>query len=62
MTLREAAEQLGVQPDTLRRQVRLGKLKARKVGRDWHVTPKEVERYRLESRRSSQQPATVTTR
>jgi excisionase family DNA binding protein len=51
VTLREAAEALGVQHDTLRRQVRLGKLRARKIGRDWQVTPKEVERYRRESRR-----------
>jgi excisionase family DNA binding protein len=51
MTLNEAATILGVQADTLRRQVRLGKLMARKVGRDWHVTPKEVDRYQRENRR-----------
>jgi excisionase family DNA binding protein len=51
MTLNEAAAILGVQPDTLRRQIHLGKLKARKVGRDWTVTAREVERYRAESRR-----------
>ena len=28
-----------------------GKLKATKRGRDWWVTPKEVQRYRLEHRR-----------
>jgi excisionase family DNA binding protein len=52
MTLLEAAASLGVQPGTLRRQIQLGKLKAKKVGRDWHVTPREVERYRRESRRA----------
>ena len=52
MTLTEAARLLGVAADTLRRQVHLGKLKARKVGRDWHVTPGEVERYRKEHRRA----------
>lgn len=51
MTLTEAAAILGVQPGTLRRQIQLGKLKAKKVGRDWHVQPKEVERYRQESQR-----------
>lgn len=51
MTLVEAAQALGVQPATLRQQIANGKLRARKVGRDWHVTPKEVERYRRESRR-----------
>lgn len=51
MTLAEAATILGIHPDTLRRQVHLGKLKARKVGRDWTVTPREVERYRHEHQR-----------
>lgn len=51
MTLAEAAASLGVSPETLRWQVRNGKLKARKVGPIWTVTPKEVERYRRESRR-----------
>lgn len=49
MTLTEAAAQLGVTPDTLRQQIAAGKLKARKAGRDWTVTPREVERYRVES-------------
>lgn len=53
VTLREAAERLGVLSDTLRRQIALGKLRARKVGRDWHVSPSEVERYRREHRRKS---------
>jgi excisionase family DNA binding protein len=51
MTLAEAAQSLGVSPATLRWQVRNGKLKARKVGPIWTVTPKEVERYRRESKR-----------
>jgi excisionase family DNA binding protein len=52
MTLKEAAEALGLAPATLRWQIANGKLKARKVGRDWHVTPREVERYRRETRRT----------
>ena len=49
MTLTEAARVLGLKPDTLRSQIRHGALKATKRGRDWHVTSKEVERYRLEN-------------
>jgi len=52
MTLSEAARLLGVTPDTLRRQIHLGKLRAAKKGRDWHVTKGEVERYRKENRRA----------
>jgi excisionase family DNA binding protein len=53
MTLHEAAKLLGIQHDTLRRQIRLGKLKARKVGPIWTVTEREVERYRRESKRDA---------
>ena len=52
MTLIEAAALLGVTPDTLRQQIAAGKLRAKKVGRDWHVTAREVERYRTEHRRA----------
>ena len=51
LTLAEAAARLGVSPTTLRVQIRNGKLRARKVGRDWTVSEREVERYRRESRR-----------
>lgn len=51
MTLIQAAERLGVQPATLRQQIANGKIRAKKVGRDWWVTDREVERYRAESRR-----------
>lgn len=46
LTLREAAELLGLSPVTLRVQAERGTLRARKIGRDWMVTPAEVERYR----------------
>ncbi len=52
LTLAEAAARLGVEHDTLRRQIRLGKLKARKVGPIWTVSEREVERYRRENLRS----------
>lgn len=51
MTLNEAAAILGLSPDTLRWQVRNGRLRAKKVGPIWTVTPREVERYRKESKR-----------
>lgn len=52
MTLIEAAASLGVTAATLRQQIAKGRLRARKVGRDWHVTAREVERYRTENRRA----------
>lgn len=51
MTLKEAAAQLGVTPDNLRGAIARGAFKATKIGRDWIVTTKEVERYRTEHRR-----------
>lgn len=51
MTLKEAAESLGISAANLRQAIARGSLKAKKVGRDWHVTPAEVEKYRKEHRR-----------
>lgn len=51
MTLKEAAASLGVTPDNLRGAIARGTLKATKLGRDWIVTPKEVERYRHDNLR-----------
>lgn len=51
MTVKEAAAQLGLSPTTLRLQIAKGKLRAIKRGRDWWLTPKEVERYAQEHRR-----------
>ena len=51
MTVNEAAEQLGLSPPTLRVQILKGKLKATKRGRDWWITPREVERYGQEHKR-----------
>ena len=50
-TLTEAAALLGVESGTLRRQVRLGKLKATKIGPIWIVDEQEVARYARENRR-----------
>jgi excisionase family DNA binding protein len=53
MTLTQAAALLGVTAATLRQQIANGRLRARKLGRDWIVTRREIERYRQESRRHS---------
>ncbi len=50
LTLAQAAAQLGLSPITLRVQIRNGRLKGRKVGRDWTLSEREVERYRVASK------------
>ncbi len=45
LTLTEAAEEAGLDPSTLRWQIRNGKLMAIKKGRDWFVTRKAMEKY-----------------
>ena len=49
LTLTQAAARLGLSPSTLRNQIHGGRLTARKVGRDWTVSEREVERYRASS-------------
>jgi excisionase family DNA binding protein len=49
VTLVEAAEALGLNPSTLRVQIRNGRLKAQKIGTAWFVTGAEIERYREQS-------------
>ena len=53
MSLSEAAKSLGLAPSTLRHQIKNGKLAARKLSRDWYVTPEEVERYRRDNKNGS---------
>ncbi len=48
MSLKQAAAELGVTPDTLRQQIQADRLTATKLGRDWLVTRAEMERYRAE--------------
>jgi hypothetical protein len=49
--LARAAEMLGLDPSTLRRQAGLGRIAAEKIGggRDWYVPAEEVDRYRREN-------------
>lgn len=51
LTLNEAAEYLQLSADTLRQQAGKGVLRAEKRGRDWLVSPIEVERYASTHRR-----------
>lgn len=46
LTLKEAAEALGLSADTLRSQIRNGAIKARKFGPVWTMTAEEVDAYR----------------
>jgi len=45
LTLRQAATQLGITADTLRAQIKKGRLRATRPGRDWLVEAAEVGRY-----------------
>lgn len=49
LLLKQAAALLGIQPATLRQQIKNGRFYADKVGRDWQVTMSEVRRYARES-------------
>ena len=49
MTTKEAAERLGLSLGTVQIQIRKGKLRALRRGRDHWILPREVERYRAES-------------
>ncbi len=51
MSVPEAAKTLGLAPATVRAQIRNGKMKAKKLARDWFITEAEVERYRVQNRR-----------
>jgi excisionase family DNA binding protein len=45
ISLPEAARRYGLSPKTLRLLVQKGRLKARKMGRDWFTTPEDIKAY-----------------
>lgn len=49
LTIAEAAVELGLNPATLRSQIRYGALAGKRVGPIWTISRKELERYRTES-------------
>jgi hypothetical protein len=49
ISLADAGAELGISAETLRTQVRRGRLQARCVGKTWITTRQEVARYRRES-------------
>jgi excisionase family DNA binding protein len=57
MTINEAADRLGLAPATLRLQVKLGKLRAHRMGGRLYVTDAEVARYRETSLRKPKDDA-----
>jgi excisionase family DNA binding protein len=44
-SLKEVASILGVHPETIRRAVKAGKLKAAKIGKDYRIAKPELERF-----------------
>lgn len=55
MTTTQAATELGIQPGSVKKLCQRGILKAERIGRDWLISQKEVERYKVE-RRSAGRP------
>ncbi len=45
LTLKEVTERLKLHPNTLRRYIRQGKLRAVKFGRVWRVEEKDLENF-----------------
>ena len=50
MTIKQAAEYLGLHPDTVRQQIGHGSLKAEKLGPIWVIRISELRRYKAENR------------
>lgn len=48
LTTNQAAAALDIRPATLRKQIRAGRIKAVKMGRDWFIEPEELDRYHRE--------------
>jgi excisionase family DNA binding protein len=52
VSVRDAAERLGVSDAAIRQQIANGRLQAEKVGRDWLIDPRPLERAARQKARS----------
>jgi excisionase family DNA binding protein len=50
LNTREAAAVLGLKLRTVQAHIAAGNLRAVKIGRDYFITPKEIERFKREKR------------
>jgi excisionase family DNA binding protein len=57
LSIPEAAERLGLSPAMVRRYCASGRLPAQKVGRDWTVRQRDVERFAAAPRRRGRKAA-----
>jgi excisionase family DNA binding protein len=57
LTTTEAAEVLGVQPQTVTRHILRGMIQAEKRGRDYLIRQEEIERFKQERRRAGRPKA-----
>jgi excisionase family DNA binding protein len=57
MSIPEAAERLGLSVAMVRRYCSIGKIPAQKVGRDWAVRQRDVERFASSPRSRGRRPA-----
>jgi excisionase family DNA binding protein len=48
-SVKEAADIIGVHPDTIRRAIRAGKLKAAKLNKDYRIAKTDLSKYFRES-------------
>jgi excisionase family DNA binding protein len=56
LTLREASARIGVASDTLQKQAKQGRLRARLIGMQWLVTVAEIDRYAREQKGNRGRP------
>lgn len=50
LTTTQAATELGIKPDSVKKLCQRGIMKAERAGRDWLISLEEVERYKIERR------------
>lgn len=60
LTTKEAAARLGLEPIAVRKAITRGKMAAVKHGRDWLITPEEVERYKAAPKNKGGRPRKET--